>query len=383
MNQIKLLESYYNTLSEGVDTGYSPKIEMYDPTLAHSLKYDIAKVSAFKETSFRKQLEAALTANGKVVPWSEFKKKADALHVEYNRRWLKAEYDHTVQTAHMAEKWQDFQRRKDLYPNLKFHTVGDARVRESHKVYDGLVLPLNHSFWKTHLPPFDWGCRCTVTQTDEEVSKDVTSTKVKSAFTNNAAESGKVFGEAPYKDTLDKKGIAEADDNLSEFLKAEKDLVDTQNPKVKISLGADVSDLKRNFEVADICAKQLDIDFIIRSHVEAKNFTNPEYLILKRYLGDRKSIKGVNNMRTVIDDAKDQMMNPLVNPKQLPHYIVWDMDAIKDVDWQEVIRNLSRKISAERGRTIKGMIFQYKGKAVHLSREQIVAREFDNLNRLK
>ena len=63
----KLWEHYYNTLSKGIDVGFNPKLEMNDPELANSLKYDIAQFSAFKETSFRKQLEAALTANGKVA----------------------------------------------------------------------------------------------------------------------------------------------------------------------------------------------------------------------------------------------------------------------------------------------------------------------------
>ena len=116
-NQKKLWEHYYKTLSKGVDVGYNPKPEMYDPALAHSLKYNIAEFSAFKETSFRKQLEAALTSNGKVTPWSEFKKKADELNVEYNRRWLKTEYDHTVATPNMAQQWQDFEADADLYTN--------------------------------------------------------------------------------------------------------------------------------------------------------------------------------------------------------------------------------------------------------------------------
>ena len=68
-NQKKLWEYYYKELSQAVDAGYKPNPEMYDPALAHSLKYNVAQFSAFKETSFRKQLEAALTKDGKIVPW--------------------------------------------------------------------------------------------------------------------------------------------------------------------------------------------------------------------------------------------------------------------------------------------------------------------------
>ena len=209
-NQKKLWEHYYNTFSKGIDLGYNPKPEMYNPALSHSLKYDIAKFSAFKATSFKNQLESNLTKDGKISPWSEFKKKADELNIQYNRNWLKTEYDHTVASANMAQQWQDFVADEDLYPNLKFVTAGDARVRDSHKILDGTVLPINHLFWKTHCTPLDFGCRCNIEQTDETVSEKIPDFKAKKAFQNNPYYSGKVFNESPYTLGLGKDEIDEA-----------------------------------------------------------------------------------------------------------------------------------------------------------------------------
>ncbi|MGM8362120.1 phage minor head protein [Flavobacterium sp. ARAG 55.4] len=172
--------------------------------MAASLKNDIAQFSAFKETSFRSQLEAALTEDDKVVPWSEFKNKAAALNVDYNQRWLKTEYHHTVATANSVEKWKGFEADADLYPNLKYNAVNDARTREKHRALDGLILPINHPFWKTHNVPLDWGCRCSLEQTDEEPSTVIPKLDIKGAFQNNAALSGKVFGEMPYENGLSK-----------------------------------------------------------------------------------------------------------------------------------------------------------------------------------
>ncbi len=379
----KLQEYYYNELSKGIDVGYNPKPKMYDPALAHSLKYNVAQFSAFKETDFKKQLESALTKDGKIVPWSEFKKKADELNIEYNNRWLKTEYHHTVAAANMAEKWQDFEADADLYPNLKIVDAGDARVRDEHKILDGLILPINHSFWKDHTTPFDWGCRCNIVQTDEEPSEKIPKYNFKESFKNNPAISGKIFKETPYTDSLSKDEIKEAKGIATDFMSSESNVIDTKNPRVKISLGADNQDLRRNYQIADICSKKLDLDFLIRSHVELKNVTNPEYLIMRKYLGDRKSIKGLNNMRGVIDSSKDQMLNKAINPKQIPYYIVWDLDEIKKLDINEIIRTLQRKVTKERGRSIQGMIFQRKGKAVHLTREQMIQRDFKNLDILK
>lgn len=194
----KLWAHYYDTLSKGVDVSYNSKFDSYNPQLAHALKYDIAKFSAFKETAFRKQLERALTKNGKIVPWSDFKKEAQKVSGLYNVNWLQTEYHQTVATANMAGKWDDFQQNKDLYPNLRYDAVNDDRTRQKHKEWDGFVAPIDHPIWKTLYPPNDWGCRCDVVQTDEPVSKNLPDANIKEAFKNNAAISGKIFNDVPY-----------------------------------------------------------------------------------------------------------------------------------------------------------------------------------------
>ncbi|MRI64542.1 phage head morphogenesis protein [Ornithobacterium rhinotracheale] len=194
-----LWEYYYQQLSSAVDLGYSPALEHYSEDLAFSLKRNIAEFSAFKETSFRKQLEASLTENGRVLSWQEFKQKADDLNIEYNRRWLKTEYDQTIATATQAGKYQEYLANKHLYPNLKYKTIGDERVREKHKQWDELILPVEHPFWKTHLPPNDWGCRCYVVPTDEEPNREIQKGEpLKETFANNPALSGKIFPTSGY-----------------------------------------------------------------------------------------------------------------------------------------------------------------------------------------
>ena len=188
---------------------------MYDPNLAHSLKYNIAEFSAFKETSFRKQLESNLTKNGEIIPWSEFKNKANELHIEYNQQWLKTEYHQTVATANSAENWREIEANADLYPNAKIVVVNDARVRELHKQWDGLTLPINHTFWKTHITPFDWGCRCHIISSDDEVSIDIPEIAIKKEFQNNPANSGKIFIDTPYADGLSIVEIKEAKSRAS------------------------------------------------------------------------------------------------------------------------------------------------------------------------
>lgn len=50
----------------------------------------------------------------------------------------------------------------EVFPFWQYKTMGDDRVRDSHAALDGLILPANDPFWKTHFPPWEWGCRCQV-----------------------------------------------------------------------------------------------------------------------------------------------------------------------------------------------------------------------------
>lgn len=216
----KALFAYFKSkLESGIDEGYPVTFETYSKPLAASLKKNIAVFSAFKETSFQTVLETLMVSEkGDLVPWNEFKKMALEVSGEYNVRWLEAEYHQTVATANMAGKWQDFQANKELYPNLKYSTVGDDRVRPEHRIWDGIVKPLNDPFWKDNLPPNDWGCRCNVIQTDEDETDQPTGgTQLKIEFANNPGVSGKIFPTSTYEQELTKAQKAEAKKNLKDW----------------------------------------------------------------------------------------------------------------------------------------------------------------------
>ena len=144
-------------------------------------------------------LESLLVAeDGSLRPWSEFKKEAWKVSGDYNHRWLETEYHQTVANANAARMWKDFGRNTDLYPNVKFMSVRDGRVRLEHRALDGTVRPYNDPFWDTHLPPLDWGCRCTVVQTDEEPTEVKGGVQMKIEFENNPAVSGRIFSGSGY-----------------------------------------------------------------------------------------------------------------------------------------------------------------------------------------
>ena len=54
------------------------------------------------------------------------------------------------------------------FPYWQYQTVGDARVRPAHRALDGKVVRASDPWWRTHYPPWDWGCRCVVTAMDRD-----------------------------------------------------------------------------------------------------------------------------------------------------------------------------------------------------------------------
>ena len=86
-------------------------------------------------------------------------------------RRLKTIFRTNLRVSAAAARWQRIQDRKDRFPYLMYDAVNDSRTRPQHLEWDGLVLPVDHPFWKTHGPPNDWGCRCILRQLSEAVMR--------------------------------------------------------------------------------------------------------------------------------------------------------------------------------------------------------------------
>ena len=263
----ELWQYYYKHLNKALAEGYNPTIEETNTELVTSLKHNLARFSAFKETSFKQQIEASLTKNGKVLSWQEFKAEANKLNIEYNRRWLQVEYNQTVANALSAQKYEEYIANKRIYPNLTYHAVHDERTRETHRAWDGLTLPVEHSFWKTHLPPNDWGCRCYVEPTADPVTEGVRMEEVpiKEAFANNPALSGEIFPIIPYAKGMSEKAVKEVEKQVKKRLEKlgenyiEKVVKEYPNGgKITISnlVNTEGSDYERVYNCCDFFAKQ-------------------------------------------------------------------------------------------------------------------------------
>ncbi len=100
-------------------------------------------------TAFRKDFDAAVQKYG----WAYKGKRGWRTSIIFNTN---------MRTSHMAGRWEQLQANKASRPYLEYRTAGDSRVRPQHRQWNGLIFPIDASFWQTHYPPNGWGCRCTV-----------------------------------------------------------------------------------------------------------------------------------------------------------------------------------------------------------------------------
>jgi len=148
-------------LNDAVDEGL--KVTPLDEVSVQRLQESNFVFSGYK--TFHELNEAfpsLLDKDGNIKPFDRFLNDVQSINVNYNKYYLKAEYNFAVQSSLMAARWKSFN--PDKRYNLQYRTVGDERVRISHRALDGITLPMISKFWDSYFPPNGWGCRCTVVQ---------------------------------------------------------------------------------------------------------------------------------------------------------------------------------------------------------------------------
>lgn len=211
INQLKLPLEFYEALN---DTLLPVIEESFNPQLIPQAKYD-AKISGFTDNI--KRFNAAKTfqfitdmqrlAATNPSP-AAFQDQAAKIYSIYNEVWLNAEIATTEQMAISAGQYMDAVETKDALPLLEYNTVGDERVRDEHRLLDGIVRPVTDKFWNVHYPPNGWRCRCDVLKREESYqvtmdkdlpSQDQTDKEIPKLFQTNPGKNDFIFKKShPY-----------------------------------------------------------------------------------------------------------------------------------------------------------------------------------------
>nr|WP_246584350.1 phage minor head protein [Thermus brevis] len=88
---------------------------------------------------------------------------------EGSRHRLAAVFRTNLQLAYGAGRWKEAVETRALRPYWGLRVVLDGRTSEVCRPLAGVVLPADHPFWRTHIPPLHHGCRTAlVSYTREE-----------------------------------------------------------------------------------------------------------------------------------------------------------------------------------------------------------------------
>ena len=159
-----LFDFTFDQLIFATDKGFKvAEMILNKQAIYDGFRKNINHFSGAKTVSETWQLEQAVFAkDGTKRPFKEFRALARDMDEQYNKNWLKTEQNAAFAQGQTADQWVRTEQMKDTFPLLQYQTVQDGRVRPEHRAWQGIIKPVDSSFWDTRIPPNDYGCRCRV-----------------------------------------------------------------------------------------------------------------------------------------------------------------------------------------------------------------------------
>ncbi|HLW09765.1 MAG TPA: DUF935 family protein [Fermentimonas sp.] len=175
-------------INTGIDEEFGPEFGKTNKEFINEFRKNNAVFSAFKNHKQTEDIIKLLTDDkGELISFRKFRKLALQVSKDYNEVWLQTEYNTAVKAARSAANYIKMQEAKDIYPNLEYIKTTASHPRELHLEWVGTILPIDHPWWQTHMPPSDWNCSCSVKQTDKDVT-EVPEGDANPIFQNNPGE---------------------------------------------------------------------------------------------------------------------------------------------------------------------------------------------------
>lgn len=138
--------------------------DAYDHTLFTMLEANIYRFSAAKDVATVLKLNELAR---KSESYNDFKTQAESYLKEYNRSYLKTEYNNVIASGQNARNYQQQLADIELFPYWIYKTQGDNRVRDSHAKLHNMIFRADDPAFDTIYPPNGYNDRCEVEQLDE------------------------------------------------------------------------------------------------------------------------------------------------------------------------------------------------------------------------
>lgn len=176
----------------------------HDTMFYRELRHSNEVFSAFKVHTMGVEMAAKLLdGDGNLKSFDKWLHDVSGITSHQVGSWLRTEYDMAVIRAHAAADWREFERNKDILPNLKWMPTTSPEPESSHRRYwqMKLTLPIDDPFWNEHHPGDRWNCQCSLEATDEPVNRpdDFEPTTPHRGLENNPGKDGHTFSDRhPY-----------------------------------------------------------------------------------------------------------------------------------------------------------------------------------------
>ena len=192
-------------INEGTVEGLvQSKAVTHDELFLQNLRHSNEVFAAFKVHTMGVEMAAKLIGeDGKLKPFDKWRQDVASICSHQTGAWLRTEYDTAVIRAHAAADWQEFERNRDIMPNLRWMPTTSPQPESSHAAYwrMKLTLPIDDPFWNDHHPGDRWNCKCSLEATDEPVNRpdDIEPSQPQRGLENNPGKDGHTFSDShPY-----------------------------------------------------------------------------------------------------------------------------------------------------------------------------------------
>lgn len=380
---------------EGLTSSATPPTHEED--FLRALRHSNEVFSAFKVHSMStKMAERLIGEDGKLRTFSEWRKAVAPIARHQVGSWLQTEYDTAILRAHQAADWLEFERNKDIFPNLRWMPTTSPAPEAAHRVFwsKPVVLPIDDPFWSEHRPGDRWNCKCSLeatdapleplTQEEQKIAEDPKHA-AQPGLEGDPVHKGLITDKHPYypsscskcpfykpkglKGRLQKAFVGRVKDchscpyineALEEAMKGDAGIYriverEEFGDRFKISDTADPSDLEDNKRVARAILRSFpDIRVRIRSHIREHEVKNPE-LNIDGLIADNKRIKGEEGITSGFNKAI----------KQGCKAVVIDLDAnLGRLRINDLSKYLSRRATDFKEGRIQKCYVVYKGRAI-------------------
>lgn len=223
-----LFNEFWKKLNQATEEGFG-NYKYVDPEYAflEELRYNNGVFAAFKTHRMQNDMAALLLdENGSLKPFNQWLNDVQPIANHQCWQWFRTEYDMAVTRAHQAADWQQFEAEKDVLPNLEWLKSTSIHPGEDHRVFWGVIRPVDDPAWNEHRPGDRWGCKCRLRATNKPSNSQIIGSLPKlplgvdepaSGLKGNPGITGAIFDQShPYFQHTqgDKEIIALASDKL-------------------------------------------------------------------------------------------------------------------------------------------------------------------------